>query len=71
MNKTIIKQFSYILKTTRLQKKLTQEQLAYKSGLSCKYVGRIESGRVNPSLKTMLKISEALGVNITDLVDKL
>lgn len=46
---------------------LTQEQLAERAGLCYKYVGEIERGEVNPSLKSMVAVATALGVRINDL----
>ncbi len=42
---------------------LTQKELAEKSGLSTSLVSKIERERVQPSLQTLVKLSEALGVS--------
>ena len=47
----------------RLVKKLRQEDLAEKAGLSINYVGAIERGEKVPSLETLLVIINALGVS--------
>lgn len=47
----------------RLMKKLRQEDLAEKAGLSTNYVGAIERGEKIPSLETLLVIINALGVS--------
>lgn len=46
---------------------MTQERLAERAGLCYKYIGEIERGEVNPSLKSMLEVATALGVNIQSL----
>lgn len=46
---------------------MTQEKLAAKAGLCYKYIGEIERGEVNPSLKSMMEVASALGVNIQNL----
>ncbi len=51
----------------RKSEKLTQEQLAEKAGLCYKYIGEIERGEVNPSLKSMVEVATALGVNLQSL----
>ncbi len=51
----------------RKSERLTQEQLAEKAGLCYKYIGEIERGEVNPSLKSMVEVAAALGVNIQNL----
>jgi transcriptional regulator with XRE-family HTH domain len=47
----------------RLQKGLTQEELAFEAEIDLTYVGGIERGRRNPSLRVMGRISEALSVH--------
>lgn len=57
----------------RLAKKLRQEDLAEKAGLSTNYVGMIERGEKIPSLETFIKIVNALGVSadmiLSDVID--
>jgi transcriptional regulator with XRE-family HTH domain len=57
----------------RLLKKLRQEDLAEKAGLSINYVGAIERGEKVPSLETLLAIINALGVSadmiLVDVID--
>ena len=57
----------------RLLKKLRQEDLAEKAGLSINYVGAIERGEKVPSLETLLAIINALGVSadmiLADVID--
>lgn len=47
----------------------TQEQLASKIRLTPTYVGFIEQGQRNPSLKTLDKISRVLGIKLSDLLN--
>lgn len=51
------------VKDARESQGMTQYQLAQKMGVSQPYVGKIESGKVNPSLKTLDKLSKALNVD--------
>lgn len=58
----------------RLQNRLTQEQLAEKTGVSTVFISQIETAVRKPSLETVYKISSALGTTIdsmigTDLLD--
>jgi transcriptional regulator with XRE-family HTH domain len=52
----------------RYDKKLTQEELAERSGLSMRYVGSIERGAVSASVSVLGKIAKALGVDPCDLI---
>jgi len=56
------------LKQLRRARRLTQEQLAERAGLSYKFVGEIERGRGNPTLTTLAALSGALGVALSDLL---
>lgn len=57
------------LKELRKMKGLTQEQLATKIRVSSTYIGFIEQGQRNPSLKTLDKIARVLSVKMTDLLN--
>lgn len=48
---------------------LTQEELGERSGVSWKFIGEIERGNANPSLEVLSKISEALGITLSELFD--
>lgn len=51
----------------RNSKGFTQERLADKTEISSKYLSSIERGKENPTLDTLIKLSESLGVNIEDI----
>lgn len=51
----------------RNNKGLTQEQLAGKMEISPKYLSSIERGKENPTLNTLINLTESLGVNFEDL----
>lgn len=54
-------------KELRLKKKLTQEQVAEKSGLSKDYISMIERGERNPSDKTKAILAEIFNVPIVQI----
>ena len=56
------------MRRLRSDKKLTQEELAARSGLSMRYVGSIERGAVSASVSILGKVAEALGVDPCDLI---
>jgi transcriptional regulator with XRE-family HTH domain len=49
---------------------LTQDQLAEKAGCAPLTVSHIESGRRNPTLKSLSLVATALGLDIRDLFPK-
>ena len=51
------------LRELRVKKLLTAGQLAEKSGVSGAAIFKLERGEHSPSLATIKKLSEALGVN--------
>ena len=57
----------------RLMKKLRQEDLAEKAGLTANYIGMVERGEKIPSLETFIKILNMLGVSadmvLSDVLD--
>ena len=49
----------------RMEKKLTQSELAKKIGVAQSALARFESGRTNPTLSFLQKITHGLGLKIT------
>lgn len=47
----------------RLDRKLRQEDLAERAGLSSNYIGMVERGEKIPSLETFINLVNALGVS--------
>ncbi len=50
---------------TRIEKKLTQKQLAEKLGIAQSALARFESGRTNPTLSFLQKVTRGLGLKLT------
>ena len=57
------------IRSTRREIGLSQEALAYESGLDRGYVGRIERGETNITVVKLLQISDALEISMRDLID--
>jgi len=56
------------LRSIRLEKKLTQEELADKAGMHFTYIGQIERGKRNPSLVNLERLAKALKVSAGQLL---
>lgn len=70
MNETeILKKIAFNIKVERMRKGLTQFQLAEMIDVHEKYIGKVESGKQNITIKTLLKLSHALDTKLTKLVD--
>jgi len=61
--------FGHAVRTRRESLGLSQEALADLARVHRTYIGGIERGERNPTLKTMLKLSEALETRLSDLID--
>lgn len=57
------------IQALRKEKGLTQKELAQRLGVSASMIGQYETDVRKPKLKTLEKISAALGVAITDIID--
>jgi transcriptional regulator with XRE-family HTH domain len=57
-----------LIKLHRMQRELTQRELAERAGLSIDRVARYENGSVDPPFSALLLIAKALGVKVSDLL---
>ena len=57
------------IKELREEKNVSQQDLAAACNFEKSNMSRIEAGRTNFTIETLLKISEALGVSLNELVD--
>jgi transcriptional regulator with XRE-family HTH domain len=62
-----LKAFGEKIRKIRLERGLSQEKLAFLSGLHRTYVGAIERGERNVSFKNIEKIAKTLKVNLEEL----
>jgi transcriptional regulator with XRE-family HTH domain len=56
------------VKRLRLEKGLTQEQFAERSGFTQQYLSDLERGRRNPTVVSLFELAQALGVDHVALV---
>ena len=62
--------FGQALREFRSEAGLTQEELAFESGYHPTYIGQLERGQKNPSLKTILSLSSVLKTRGSLLVER-
>lgn len=55
------------MKEARIQKKLSQTELAKKIGVSRQTINMIENGGYNPTIELCIRICKELGVTLNDL----
>lgn len=58
------------LKIERMRNKLTQKELGEKVGLTGNMIGEVEAGRVQPSVKSISKLADVLGVSVDYLLGR-
>lgn len=52
----------------RRERNLSQEELSFRSGLTRAYLSGLEAGHRNPTVVSLSKLADALGVDLENLV---
>ena len=68
---TDLQQIGHNIRRIRTSQNISRAQLAFEISTSPKQLSRIETGEVNSGILTYIKISRALNVTITELLQKL
>ena len=68
-NIDINKQIGIKIKLLRTKSQFSQEKLAEKADMNKNTIGLIERGEISPSIETLYKISNALNIELKELVD--
>ena len=56
------------MKRIRLSKQMSQGDICRKLGVDRSYISNVESGNKNPTLSTITKLAEALGVSVDEIL---
>ena len=64
------KVFGNILREYRQSKGITQEVLSGLADVDTSCLGKIESGLMNPTLNILYKITDTMGVRLSDILRK-
>lgn len=65
----IQEQFGRKLRAHRLERGLSQEELAEASGLHRTYISGLESGARNPTIKIVVQLAKSLGITASELLE--
>ena|GEM_PF-286201 len=68
-NQSAVKRFSLHLRKLRKQRGFSQQELADTANIAKKTIQRIETGKLNPTLDTLVSLSEAFEIPLKNLVD--
>ncbi len=70
-NTDLTERFPEVLKEVRLQKGISQEELADRAGLHRTYISQIERSLKSPSLRSLGQIADALEISLSSLIKKM
>ena len=68
--KEVLYNFGCNIRAERSRLRLSQEDLAAKTSITAKHLGKIERGEANPRLTSVIEIMDALGVSFETLYSK-
>lgn len=68
MKSTLLIKFGIRVRTLRLAQNWSQENLAEKTGFHRTYIGMVERGERNPSLKNINVFAESFGISVSELL---
>src|SRR5690554_5666754 len=66
---TIVLSFAKLLKSLRVAKKLSQEELAFRSNLDRTYISMLERGIHQPTLTSLFTIANALQIKPSEVIE--
>ena len=59
------------IRKARQKAGLTQEELAFRADVSRNYISMLELEQKSPTVQTLIKVTEALGVRASQLIAKI
>ena len=68
-NNDTVKKLGHKVRIIRTDRMLSQESLAEKANLNRSFIGLLERGKTNPTIKNLENIANALDVEIKNLFD--
>ena len=67
-NQETLEHFGNKLKALRTSKGFTLEQLAFEADIELSQVHRVEKGKINPTLTTLMALARGLNITLAELV---
>ena len=64
-------EFGKVLKELRKEKKITQIHISHEAEIDRAFVSELENGKKQPSLLTVFRIAEVLGVKAWEIVKRM
>lgn len=69
MKNDLLMEFGNHLREIRLKQNLSQTELAFKGGFDRNYIGMLERGERNPSLKNLQRLADILEITLPELLN--
>jgi transcriptional regulator with XRE-family HTH domain len=66
-----LKNLGLRIRKYRIERNLSQEDLAFKCDYDISQINRMELGKVNAGILSYQRVAEALEINLCDLIEKL
>ncbi|ALS26952.1 Xre family transcriptional regulator [Paenibacillus sp. 32O-W] len=60
--------FAKVLKSVRIKRKMSQEELAFRSDLDRTYISMLERGIHQPTIASLFALSKALNMKPSDMI---
>jgi len=67
-NQELLNRFGAHLRALRMERGMSQEELAYQADIPISQVGRIERGEVNVTLSTLHILAKTLSIELDELL---
>ena len=67
-HKDVLQKFGAKMQKLRKEQNISQEELAAKLSMHRTYIGMVERGERNPTIRTLYKIAKALKVKASELL---
>jgi transcriptional regulator with XRE-family HTH domain len=67
-NQETLEHFGNKLKALRVSKGFTLEQLAFEADIELSQVHRVEKGKINPTLTTLMALAKGLDITLAELM---
>ena len=66
----LLKELAGRIKRQRLAAGITQEAAAARAGIDYKRYQRLEAGAVNATMRTLLRVAEAIGADVWEMIGR-
>lgn len=70
MNEDFLKIVADNIRLERLKRRLSQEKLAEMTGISTKYLNMIENCKTNPTIIIIIKVCNAMNIDLNTIYHK-